>query len=147
MSERSPTRTGPSRRSVLRAAATATGAVGLAGCITFDPGGDGDSSDEPTSEPVETELTTPSATGTPTAFPAPPFDDDCIQFDPETVEIVEEGDRWLITSGNGSQMLLFDDFENAKTARDAIQHYGFAHHCFVGRPDAPMSYWLATPGE
>lgn len=83
---------------------------------------------------------------TPTAYPEPSFDEDCIPFDPENVEIEEyDGDRWRLVH-EGAAMLVFDEFENAKKARNVIQAYGFDDQCFVGRPNPPMTYWLADGG-
>ncbi|MDZ7779787.1 MAG: hypothetical protein U5R14_07610 [Gemmatimonadota bacterium] len=70
-----------------------------------------------------------------------PLDEDCLDLDPENVEIEEFGERWRIVDGD-SALLLFDEFEAAQDGRDIIQSYGFTEHCFVNRPDAPMKYWL-----
>lgn len=141
----------PSRRSVLRATVAATGAVGLAGCsINTDGGGvevsfggdDGTPADvTPVTPTTEAETETDSPTGTSTDYPDPAFDEDCLYQDPGDVEIEQDGDKWLLTDGK-SRMLLFEEFETAKRARNVIQFYGFTHWCFVGRPDPPMQYWL-----
>lgn len=147
----------PSRRAVLRAVAGG-GAVALAGCsittsddgIEVDLGGDDGTptdADPPTGTtdtPTDVDPATVT-TDTPTAYPAPSFDEDCLPQEPEAVEIVEDGDQWLLTDGD-SRMLLFEEFEQAKRARDVIQHYGFTRWCFLGRPDPSMQYWLVDGG-
>lgn len=42
---------------------------------------------------------------------------------------------------------MFDEFENAKAARDVIEFYGLTQYCFVGRPNPPEQYWLADAEE
>lgn len=125
------------RRTVLRAAVASPFAVGLAGCLSVSSDG-GDEDDVPVS--------TPTATPTPTDYPTPAFDQDCIGHDPDAIEIEEHSGGYRIVEG-GHILLAFDAFENAKKARDVIKHYGFTQHCFVGRPDPPMRYWLADRGE
>lgn len=70
-----------------------------------------------------------------------PFQEDCIPVDPGNVEIEPFGDNWRIVDGN-SALLVFEEFENAERGLDAIRFYGFTQICFVGRPNAPMQYWL-----
>ncbi len=70
-----------------------------------------------------------------------PFTEDCTGLDPDNIEIEESGDQWQLVDGD-NWLLLFDEFENAKKARDTIQFYGFTQRCYVGRPDPPFGYWL-----
>jgi hypothetical protein len=128
---------GPTRRAVLRATVATSAAVGLAGCsinLGTDPD---DGNDEPT--PDED---TPTESRTPTAFRTPSFDQDCLDHDLDAIEVEEDGSGGYRIVDGDSILLAFDTFDNAKRARDVIQHYGFTQHCFVGRPDPSMSYWL-----
>ncbi len=45
-------------------------------------------------------------------------------------------------SGSGL-IQTFDDRREAELAQSIIRHYGFDRHCFVGRPDPSLEYWLA----
>lgn len=72
------------------------------------------------------------------------LDEDCIPVDPGNVELEQTEDgRWRVVDAD-QWLLAFDEFENAQKARDVIRKYGFDRHCFVGRPDASMEYWLST---
>ncbi|ARS89573.1 hypothetical protein [Natrarchaeobaculum aegyptiacum] len=77
----------------------------------------------------------------PSASDSPGFSEDCINVDPTNLSIDSiSGGRWRIRSGS-SALLIFDEKENAETAKAIIEHYGFTSYCFVGRPDPPMTYW------
>jgi hypothetical protein len=128
---------GPTRRAVLRATVATSAAVGLAGC-SVESGEDPENGDD---EPTPDE-DTPTASPTPTPFPTPSFDQDCLGLDPDAIEVEEDGSGGFRIVEGKSILLAFDSFDNAKRARDVIQHYGFTQHCFVGRPDPPMTYWL-----
>lgn len=137
---------GPTRRSVLRATTAMTAAVGLAGCTSdLDDRSDGSGNGGETGT-VTTGTDSPTESPTPTDDPTSAFEQDCLSLDPGAVEIEEfQNDQYRIVE-ESSVLLLFEEFENAKRARDVIQHYGFAHQCFVGRPDPPMQYWLSDAG-
>ena len=70
-----------------------------------------------------------------------PFDQDCLEYDPDNMEIQQDGEKWIVVESN-SILLSFDDYDNAQKSLEVIQYYGFTQHCFVGRPDPGMSYWL-----
>jgi hypothetical protein len=149
---------------VLRATAAVPGALALAGCtvstndgVSISFGEPGTATEReppartdsppttdpatPTDTPTATETRTDTPTATETPYPTPSFDEDCLSFDPETVEITEtDGGDYLVVNSE-SRMLLFEEFEHARAARDVITGYGFSRHCFVGRPSPPMTYW------
>ena len=77
----------------------------------------------------------------PAAGDADVGDEDCLKFDPANLEIVETGGGWRINDGS-MQMLVVETEEAAEKVLDIIEHYGFEHQCFVGRPHPPMSYFL-----
>ena len=80
--------------------------------------------------------------GTIVATPLKTFTEDCVSLNPDTVSVAKRNGRWKVV--DGSHWLL--DAGNKKSemdrARQIIKHYGFTQHCFVGRPDPSLSYWL-----
>lgn len=70
------------------------------------------------------------------AFPG----EDCLSFNPNTIEVKQINGRWKIV--DGSHWMF--DFENkeaeAKQAFAIIKKYGFSKSCFVGRPDPSFKY-------
>ena len=69
--------------------------------------------------------------------------EDCLNFNPKDVYIVQEGSQWLLTDGIG-RMLMFPNQEEAIQGRETIQYYGMNSQCFIGRPDPSMEYWLVN---
>ncbi|MFW5973094.1 MAG: hypothetical protein ACOCTG_03805, partial [Bacteroidota bacterium] len=69
------------------------------------------------------------------------LDEDCLPFEPENVRIRRDGDQWLLTNGR-SRMKLFSNLPEARLALSIIRHYRLDRHCFVGRPDPSMEYFL-----
>ncbi len=66
--------------------------------------------------------------------------EDCIPFDPERIEVKSVNGRWKITDGSH---WLFDFGSSEQEARSAlalIKRYGFTHTCYIGRPQASMTY-------
>lgn len=68
---------------------------------------------------------------------------DCLAHNPATVSVSNVGGRWKVVDG-GHALL---DFAGDKTAADqalaVIQTYNLNRQCFVKRPNASMTYWLA----
>lgn len=75
------------------------------------------------------------------AAPVGPFSgEDCVSFNPETIEVKKVGGRWKIVDGSH---FLFDFDAKESEARQAfaiIKKYGFNHSCFVGRPQPSFQY-------
>jgi hypothetical protein len=71
----------------------------------------------------------------------PVLREDCLSFDPNRLEVREDNKRWLLTDGR-SRMKLFDNRSEAIRALDVIKRYNMSKHCFVGRPNPSMEYWL-----
>ena len=67
--------------------------------------------------------------------------EDCIGFRTESLEIRAEGTVFLLTDGS-SRMKLFPNRPEAERALKIIHLYGINKHCFVGRPDPALEYWL-----
>lgn len=71
-----------------------------------------------------------------------PIDQDCLGFDPTDLDVrSDNSDRWLLTDGR-SRMKIFEDPTEAVRTMKIIQYYGMDSHCFVGRPNASLEYWL-----
>jgi 2-haloacid dehalogenase len=81
--------------------------------------------------------------------------DDCLPLHPQAVHVQQVGDNWTVIDGNQAVLDFGASQANADRAKAVILHYGFDRICFVGRPDAPMMYFLvggqapsgAMPGE
>lgn len=80
------------------------------------------------------------------ALSVPRDDEDCIDFDPTTVAAREVGGRWKVTSGSMYMLDAGPNEDEMRRAEAVIKRYGFAHQCFVGRPDAALEYWLTPTG-
>ena len=67
--------------------------------------------------------------------------EDAVPFDLAGVAAQQVAGRWIVTDG-ASRML---DFGASKAyavhAVTIIKRYGFTYQCFVGRPNAPMTYF------
>lgn len=71
-----------------------------------------------------------------------PIDQDCLSFDPTDLSIrPDSSNRWLLTDGR-SRMKVFENLTEAIRALTTIRYYGMNSHCFVGRPNASLEYWL-----
>lgn len=74
-----------------------------------------------------------------------PLTEDCVAIDPAAAQVAKVNGRWKIVQGNR----WLKDFANAgepeKEARLSLKiwrKHGFNRMCFVGRPDASMTYFL-----
>jgi hypothetical protein len=66
--------------------------------------------------------------------------EDCIGFNPNTIEVRRIGGSWKIVDGS-SWMFDFGNKEGeARQAFAIIKKYGFNRSCFVGRPNASFQY-------
>ena len=66
--------------------------------------------------------------------------EDCVSFNPATIEVKNIGGRWKIVDGTH---WLFDFGAKESEARQAfaiIKKYGFTSSCFVGRPQPSFKY-------
>jgi hypothetical protein len=116
-----------------------------------------------TTPPLPTDfppLTTPPVTTLPpfTLPPAatiPPLTEDCNSFNYVNTTSQLSGEKWIVVSG-GQTLLNFENNQaGAELAVNIIKFYAMTSQCFVGRPNAPMMYFLsggnapsgAFPGE
>ncbi len=67
--------------------------------------------------------------------------EDCLAFNPNRVQVQRRGSRWILMDG-ASSMKAFDVQNEAMRAREIIRFYDLNQHCFVGRPDPSLEYWL-----
>jgi len=65
--------------------------------------------------------------------------EDCVTFNPNTIEAKLDGGQWKMVDGT-HLMFSFPNQAEALKAVDIVKHYGFNHSCFVGRPGPSMSY-------
>ncbi|PTQ91905.1 hypothetical protein C8R30_1279 [Nitrosomonas nitrosa] len=68
------------------------------------------------------------------------FKEDCIQHDPNAIEIREVNSSWKIVQGNRWLFDFESKADEAKAAYAAIKRYGFDTTCYVGRPNPSMIY-------
>ncbi|MEY7848731.1 hypothetical protein AB7C87_05950 [Natrarchaeobius sp. A-rgal3] len=80
--------------------------------------------------------------GRPATLSQTPFTEDCISIDHTNLTVEQTaGGEWRLT--DGTRRLMTDPDEEAiRTAKATIEHHEFSRHCFVGRPNPPMTYWL-----
>jgi hypothetical protein len=67
---------------------------------------------------------------------------DCVSFNPRTVQVKRINGRWKIVDGNH---WIADFGGNRKEAFEAfgiVKRYRLSKQCFVGRPGPSMTYWL-----
>ena len=66
--------------------------------------------------------------------------EDCVSFNPNTIEVKFIDGRWKIVDG-AHWVFDFDNKESeARTALAIIRKYGFTRSCFIGRPDPSFIY-------
>jgi len=66
--------------------------------------------------------------------------EDCVSFNPQTATVANIGGRWKIVDGSHWMFDFGNNQAEAKQSLQIIKHYGFAHSCFVGRPDPSFQY-------
>jgi len=66
--------------------------------------------------------------------------EDCIAFNPNTIEIKNVNGRWKIVDGSHYMFDFGSNEAEAKQAFAIIKKYGFTKSCFVGRPDPSFKY-------
>ena len=68
--------------------------------------------------------------------------EDCIGFNPAKIEVKKVSGSWKIVEGSHWILDFGSNEAEARQALRIIKHYGMNRHCFVGRPDPSMDYWL-----
>jgi|GEM_PF-1652509 len=73
-------------------------------------------------------------------------EEDCISFNPANISVIESGGSYKLAEG-GMWLADFGGNEaEADKALQIIQHYSMDAQCFVGRPDASLTYWTVGGG-
>ncbi|MCE8439113.1 PASTA domain-containing protein [Rhodovulum sulfidophilum] len=67
--------------------------------------------------------------------------EDCIGFDPATLDLESGGAGVTLVSDRG-RMIRFRNMDEAKKAMLVIRKHGFTRQCFVGRPNPEFKYFL-----
>ncbi len=67
--------------------------------------------------------------------------EDCLSFNLDTVEVKKINERWKIVDGSHWIMDFEDNEYEARTALGVIKKYKFNRICFVGRPEASLTYF------
>jgi hypothetical protein len=71
---------------------------------------------------------------------SPSVKEDCVRFNPNTIEVKRINGRWKIVDGSHFMFDFGNSAAEAKQAFAIIKKYGFAKSCFVGRPDPSFEY-------
>ncbi|MBN1929270.1 MAG: hypothetical protein JW764_06990 [Chlorobiaceae bacterium] len=66
--------------------------------------------------------------------------EDCVSFNPNTIEVKNIDGRWKIVDGSHWVFDFGNKEEEARTAFAIIKKYGFTRSCYVGRPDPSFQY-------
>lgn len=65
--------------------------------------------------------------------------EDCVSFNPNTIEIKPFGTKYRIVDGSHA-LYVFPNITEAQAAYNIIKHYKVNRSCFVGRPDPSFKY-------
>jgi hypothetical protein len=86
-------------------------------------------------------------------LPVTTFSEDCISFDPNHLNVVQNGSDWFITS-NGISLSQFANQTDAQLMATYIPANGWAQQCFIGRDNQRadrltyiMEYWKPAPSR
>jgi len=66
--------------------------------------------------------------------------EDCISFNPNTIEVKKINNRWKIVDGNHWMFDFEEKKEEAEQTLCLILKHGFTKTCFIGRPNPSMQY-------
>jgi hypothetical protein len=66
--------------------------------------------------------------------------EDCVSFNPNTIQVVNISGRWKIVDGSHWVFDFGDKESEARTAFEIIRKYGFSYSCYVGRPYPSFIY-------
>jgi len=74
------------------------------------------------------------------------FDEDCINFNWRNVEARLVGGEWKVVQGTMWMLGFGPRAAEAQRAANIIRSYRFDQQCFIGRPNASMTYWKRGDG-
>ncbi|MCD4655165.1 hypothetical protein K8T06_14685 [bacterium] len=72
------------------------------------------------------------------------LDEDCLKMDYRNIQVKNINGRWKIVEGSNWLLDFGGNLTSAIMANNIIKHYKFTSHCFVGRPDSSMEYFLSS---
>jgi len=72
-----------------------------------------------------------------------PLQEDCVSFNYRNLELQQIGGSWKVVEGGHWLLDFGGNKAEAELALKTIRHYKMNSHCFVGRPNSSMDYWLA----
>ncbi len=75
----------------------------------------------------------------------PEIEEDCIAFNPNNLEVEQDGNRYFLLDG-GMSLMVFDNHEEAEMSKEVMLRYYMNQQCFVGRRNASFKYFL-TEGQ
>ena len=73
-----------------------------------------------------------------------PVTEDCISFNPETIEVKQIDGRWKIVDGSHWMFDFGSNKSEAEKAFSIIRYYRMNSTCYVGRPDPSFTYLLVS---
>lgn len=76
--------------------------------------------------------------------PIQPVQEDCITFNPNTIEVRQIGGSWKIVDGSHWMFDFGANKAEADQTFNIIRHYGMNSICYVGRPDPSFTYLLVS---
>lgn len=69
--------------------------------------------------------------------------DDCINNNPNTTQARWVGGEWKLADGSHWMVSFGSNESEARQGEELVRHYRLNRQCFVGRPNASMTYWLS----
>src|SRR6185295_11535798 len=69
------------------------------------------------------------------------FDEDCISFNWNQVQASYVGGEWKVVQGSMWMLSFGTRAAEAQRSAEIIRNYRFNQQCFIGRPNASMTYW------
>ena len=74
------------------------------------------------------------------------FAEDCIGLNWNNVQAQHVGGEWKVVDGSHWILSFGSRAAAAQRAANTIRHYRFTHTCYIGRPNASMTYWKRGSG-
>jgi predicted Ser/Thr protein kinase len=75
---------------------------------------------------------------------AAPVAEDCVGFNPKTIQVKQISGNWKIVDGSHWVFDFGSSRDEAEKAYNIIKFYGMNQSCYVGRPDPSFRYLLVS---
>jgi hypothetical protein len=72
-----------------------------------------------------------------------PLVEDCMEFSPATIQVLQQGGSWRLTDRGRAIADFGNNRAEALRALDIVKNYRFSSQCFVGGQNPSMTYWKA----